>query len=178
MTSDHPGHASRSSRATTTARSYRFQRSLRLPGASAAQLGRFHLDTDNFRHLVMPTTRVVRTPSPDVRPGSTFTVEMRELGFWPIHWPGIWRVVDPNHRLVDELERPTFPFARWRHEHRFEDTAGGALLTDQVWFAPMMPRALRVASPLVAFGIRLYLSLMFAWRHRITARRLAATARH
>jgi ligand-binding SRPBCC domain-containing protein len=41
--------------------------------------------------------------------------------------------LDPPHRFVDEQVRG--PFARFRHEHRFESSDGGTRMVDEVAFA-------------------------------------------
>lgn len=147
---------------------HHFRQSIRLPGVRAADLHDFHLDTRNFERLVLPTTKVIRPPSPDVRPGAIFDLEMREAGLLPIHWPGVWNVVEPGRRLVDSLRQPAFPFDSWRHEHLFESTCDGAILTDSIRFRPLLPKPLRWLDPLVATALRAHLGIMFAWRHRVT----------
>ena len=151
---------------------HHFRRSLRLPGVSTADLCAFHLDTSNFQHLVLPTTQVIDPPPPDVRPGVEFDLRMRELGLLPIHWRGVWNVVEPGIRMVDSLRQPAFPFASWRHEHRFESTCDGTVLTDEIRFVPLLPTALRWLAPAVAMALKTHLHLMFAWRHRVTRSRL------
>jgi hypothetical protein len=62
------------------------------------------------------------------------------------------------------------PFASWRHEHRFSDTAQAAVLEDVVtWQPPLGALGLAVAGGM----IRRRLDAMFAFRHRRTTRDLA-----
>jgi ligand-binding SRPBCC domain-containing protein len=66
-----------------------------------------------------------------VGPGEEVTFEARHLGRW---WRLTSRMLDdawePPRRFVDE--QVCGPFRWFRHEHRFEPTAGGTLMTD-VW---------------------------------------------
>ncbi|HUR17849.1 MAG TPA: SRPBCC family protein [Acidimicrobiales bacterium] len=74
--------------------------------------------------------------------GEEVTWEARHLGL-------VWRITsritefDRPRRFVDEMVRG--PFARFRHEHRFESQGTGTLLIDLVEFA--MPLGLLANGP-------------------------------
>jgi len=54
---------------------------------------------------------------------------IRWFGF-PIRWKTRITEYDPPHRFVDEQERG--PYALWRHQHDFEETAEGTRVVDRV----------------------------------------------
>jgi ligand-binding SRPBCC domain-containing protein len=62
-----------------------------------------------------------------IGPGESVTFRARQFG---IPWTLTTRITafDRPHRFVDE--QSSGPFARFRHEHRFEGRAGGTLMID------------------------------------------------
>ncbi|MBC7346327.1 MAG: SRPBCC family protein [Clostridia bacterium] len=66
-----------------------------------------------------------------MRHGDSVTWRARHFGI-PITMTSVISQYDAPHRFVDEQR--SGPFRRWWHEHRFEPTAGGTLMTDVVEF--------------------------------------------
>jgi ligand-binding SRPBCC domain-containing protein len=91
--------------------------------------------------------------------GESVTWSARHFGVW-------WRMTSTISayerpvRFVDEQVRG--PFRSWRHEHRFEDRAGGTRMTDVVEFtAPLGPLGAVVAGTV----LRAYLRRLIARRN-------------
>ncbi|MFI5624109.1 SRPBCC family protein [Nocardioides sp. NPDC051685] len=66
-----------------------------------------------------------------MRLGDSVTWKARHFGL-PITMTSVISEYDAPHRFVDAQR--SGPFRRWWHEHRFEPTAGGTLMTDVVEF--------------------------------------------
>jgi uncharacterized protein (TIGR01777 family) len=71
----------------------------------------------------------------------------------------VHREVRPGESFVDEMVRG--PFAHWRHLHRFEESARGSRLVDQIEYR--LPFG--VIGSLAAGRARRELVRMFRWRH-------------
>ena len=135
--------------------------------ASAAELFHFHENPQNISVVMPPTTQVVRVQcSPEAREGDVMVLEVRELGLVPMTWKGRWKTVQRNRCLVDELLEG--PFRVFEHHHVFEEQGGGLCrLTDEVHYAFGSGILGRLVSQT---GVRLYLHMLFAWRHYRTRR--------
>ena len=93
--------------------------------ADASNLGRLTPSWLNFTIL---------TPLPIVmRPGAEIDYLVSLYGV-PIPWRSRIDVWEPGIRFVDRQE--VGPYRWWRHEHRFEPTSGGTLVTDHVEYVP------------------------------------------
>ncbi len=76
---------------------------------------------------------------------TTGTIGLGETVTWRArHFGVVWRMtsaitaLEAPHRFVDEQVRG--PFARFRHEHRFERSADGTRMVDEITFrAPLGP---------------------------------------
>lgn len=143
-----------------------FQKSTSL-AASAEQAFAFHTDPANLTQVMPPTLRLVRleTEAP-AREGGLILLECRDWGFIPMRWKCRWRTVRPPTLLVDEMLEG--PFACFVHEHRFEpQPGGGCVMEDRVtyqfgrsWWGWLLS----------ATAVRLYLGMLFAYRHWRTRR--------
>ncbi|HEY0792009.1 MAG TPA: hypothetical protein VGD78_13175 [Chthoniobacterales bacterium] len=140
----------------------RFRRSVFLV-AETPVVYAFHENLQNIIKVMPPGTRVrqIKGKVP-ARPGETFFFEVAQF-MVPLRWEGRWEVAEFPERLVDVSR--TFPFATWRHEHRFESQPGGTRMTDTVdyevpWY---------LGGPVTAATFfRVLFAWMFMVRHRRT----------
>jgi hypothetical protein len=135
---------------------------------SPQALFEFHSNPANLSLVMPPTTRVV-----ELRAGATAvegeTIELRgrEMGIIPLRWKCRWKRVNPPHLLVDEMIEG--PFRRFEHHHCFEPVDGERTkLTDEVHYEFGRGWTGWLIS---ATFVRVYLTLMFAWR-KMKMRRL------
>jgi len=141
-----------------------FRTSTRL-AATPEVMFRFHSDPHNLTVVMPPTLRLVslKTDGP-AEPGRLIELECRDFFVIPMRWTCRWRTVQPPTLLVDEIVKG--PFRIFIHEHRFDpDGSGGCLMTDTVtyafgrsWWGHLISRT----------AVRLYLTGLFAYRHRRT----------
>jgi ligand-binding SRPBCC domain-containing protein len=143
-----------------------FRASTRL-AASAEIMFAFHSDPRNIVHVMPPTLKLVslQTDGP-AQEGRLIEFHCRDWGFIPMRWKCRWHTVQPPSVLVDEMLEG--PFSQFVHEHRFEPLAGGGcVMYDTItyafgrsWWGKMISET----------AVRLYLKLLFAYRHHRTRR--------
>ena len=106
----------------------------------------FFADAANLERLTPPWLNfTILTPMPVVmRAGLDIDYRIRLYGV-AIPWRSRIDVWEPGVRFVDR--QVLGPYRWWHHEHRFEDVAGGTLVTDHVEY---VPRAAWVTRGLVA----------------------------
>jgi len=143
--------------------------------ATADELFRFHENPQNIGIVMPPTTRVVKVVcAPVARAGDVMELHLKEMGMIPLRVTGRWAVVEPGRLLVDEML--SGPFRVMVHHHIFADLGDGtSLLTDDVYYT--FGRGL-IGCVLSQTGVRLYLHLLFAWRHHRTRRWFAIERHH
>lgn len=73
--------------------------------------------------------RIVSPPPYDSFAGKLFEYKLKIHGF-PVMWKSIISIWEPPYRFVDEQLKG--PYKKWVHEHRFESTPYGVLMTDTV----------------------------------------------
>lgn len=125
----------------------------------------FFSDALNLEKITPPWMRFrVATPPPIVMaPGLLIDYTLRVRGL-PMRWRSEITVWEPGVRFVDEQRRG--PYRYWRHEHRFEEVAGGVRVTDTVHYR--VP-----GGPLVhALLVRPDVEKIFAYREEQQARLL------
>lgn len=107
-----------------------FESSLVLP-CPRDEVFAFFADAANLEELTPPWLNFrVTTPAPLVmRPGLLIDYRLKLRGI-PVRWRSEITAWEPPARFVDEQRRG--PYKLWRHEHRFEEEAGGTLCLDRV----------------------------------------------
>ena len=141
-----------------------FRASTRL-AASAEVMFAFHSDPQNIVHVMPPTLKLVslQTDGP-AQQGRLIEFHCRDWGIIPMRWKCRWHTVQPPSVLVDEMLEG--PFAQFVHEHRFEPLAeGGCVMRDTITYAFGRSWWGKLISET---GVRLYLKLLFAYRHHRT----------
>ena len=133
--------------------------------ASAEVMFAFHSDPNNIVHVMPPTLKLVslQTDGP-AQDGRLLELHCRDWGFIPMRWKCCWHTVQPPRVLVDEMLEG--PFAQFVHEHRFEPLAeGGCVMHDTItytfgrsWWGKLISET----------AVRLYLTLLFTYRHHRT----------
>jgi len=134
--------------------------------ASPARVFAFHERPDAFRLLTpwWSAARVVR-PAASLRPGER---ALLVVGWGPLaqEWEAVHDVYAPPDYFEEHQLRG--PFRRWRHRHLMLADGTGCRLRDELDFAapggPLVDRLLALS----------FLRVLFAYRHRVTRRALAA----
>ncbi len=75
----------------------------------------------------------VLTPDPIIMREGTLIDYRLSLRGIPVSWRSEISAWEPPHRFVDVLVKG--PYRRWVHEHRFEESGGGTLMTDRVEYS-------------------------------------------
>ena len=142
-------------------REMRFRKSVFLV-AETPVVYAFHENVQNITKVMPAGTKVRRiegkTPA---RAGESFLIEVVQF-LLPVHWEGRWETAAFPECLVDVSR--TFPFEKWRHEHRFESQPGGTRMTDTVdyeipWY---------LGGPVMAAT---FFKVLFTWMFRVRHRR-------
>lgn len=94
----------------------------------------FFAAAENLEAITPPWLRfrIVRTSTPDMRPGTLIDYRLRIHGI-PVRWQSEITAWEPPLRFVDEQRKG--PYRTWIHEHRFEERDGGTMVLDQVQYA-------------------------------------------
>jgi ligand-binding SRPBCC domain-containing protein len=142
--------------------------------ASAATMFDFHSDPHNLPEVMPPTLTLVslKTDGP-AQEGRLIQLHCRDWWIIPMRWTCRWKTVQRPQLLVDEIVKG--PFALFEHEHRFEDEGpGSCIMYDTVtyqwgrsWWGWLVSET----------GVRLYLTLLFKYRHHRTRKWAARSAR-
>lgn len=144
-----------------------FQRDCDLP-VSAAVAHAWHARPGAFERLMPPwqRMRLIRRQG-GLEPGAELEIELG-VGPLTLRWLARHLENEPGRRFVDDQVEG--PFASWRHEHLFEDQAGGGCrLSDRIVYR--LPAGL--LGRLVAGGkVARDLERTFRYRHETTRRDL------
>lgn len=122
-----------------------------------ASLFQFHLDPRNLP--------VISPPFPKVSIGYISDIPLKEGSRVTVHLPLLVKSIEWDIS-IDRVQYPAVisdlqlrgPFDYWIHHHRFQETDGGTLMTDEVAFSPPAPL-------IPGFLIKGMLTLMFVYRH-------------
>lgn len=101
----------------------------------------FFADPFNLERLTPPWLRfrIVGEP-PEMRTGALIDYQLRLRGL-PIRWQSRITAWDPSTRFVDEQTRG--PYRLWIHEHLFQPSKGGTLVTDHIRYSVRGGRLIR-----------------------------------
>ena len=139
--------------------------------ASAETMFAFHSDPHNLSHVMPPTMTVTKLETEiPAKEGGDIEIHCRDWGFIPMHWICRWKTVQPPHLLVDEMIQG--PFAIFVHEHRFERKGPDhCVMHDTITYQWGSSWWGRIVSEI---GVRLYLTILFRYRHHRTRKWVAA----
>lgn len=142
----------------------RLELRLELPGVPREALAELHADPRALEWLSPPGKRVRVVERPErIADGAVVVLEVAPFGV-PIRWVSRIEEWRPPFGFVDVQVKG--PFARWRHEHVFEE---GALVDRVDYEVPLARAGGRLVD--LAF-VRPDLRRMFRFRHEATAARL------
>ena len=117
----------------------------------------FFSDAHNLAIITPPWLRFeIITPAPiDMRVGTCIEYRLKLRGI-PLRWQSEITAWDPPYAFADEQRRG--PYRLWRHQHTFEATEGGVVVTDTVAYAVWGGRFME------KFFVRPDLERIFAYR--------------
>ena len=125
----------------------------------------FFADAGNLETLTPAWLRFeILTPRPiGMQAGALIDYRLRVHG-WPVRWQTRIAAWEPPVRFVDEQLRG--PYRLWRHEHTFEEEAGGTRVRDVVHYAVLGGAVVN------ALFVRPDLRKIFFYRQKKLAERL------
>jgi len=142
----------------------RLELRLELPGVPREAIAAFHDDPRALEWLSPPGKKVRVVERPErISEGALVVIEVAPFGV-PIRWVSRIEEWKPPFGFVDVQVKG--PFARWRHEHVFEE---GALVDRVDYEVPLAWAGGRLADLAL---VRPDLARMFRFRHEATAQRL------
>lgn len=133
---------------------------LPLPGVGQRAIWEFHRDPAALLLLTPPDKKIAVLEAPaEMGSGARVVFRVTHFGV-ALQWVSLIEAWDPPRGFVDIQE--TGPFARWRHEHVFEEE----LLVDRIDYeVPLARLGGRLADHVI---VRPDLERMFAYRHLVT----------
>jgi hypothetical protein len=137
---------------------------LPLPGVTQRDLFEFHRNPVALERLSPPSKqlRILERPNA-MRNGARVVLAVRQFGI-PLTWVSVITDWDPPRRFSDIQEKG--PFARWKHQHIFQD----GLLIDRVDYE--VPFVLLGGRLVERLFVRPDLVRMFRHRHDVTGKAL------
>jgi ligand-binding SRPBCC domain-containing protein len=98
-----------------------------------AEIFRFFSDARNLALLTPPRLHFEILDAPaELRAGSRIRYRLRPFGI-PIHWTSEIARWEPPHLFIDV--QVSGPYRLWEHTHRFDESAGGTRIRDDVRYA-------------------------------------------
>lgn len=124
----------------------------------------FHELPDALARLTPPweQARVIKAAN-IAEVGAEAIIETRLFGFVPVRWVARHTAYEPP-RMFEDVQIKG-PFRAWRHRHIITPHAAGALLRDEIEYAPPFGPLGRLVAPLL---IAPRLKQMFDYRHAVT----------
>jgi len=91
----------------------------------------FFADAHNLEQITPPSLnfKILSVSTDGVQKGTIIKYKLKIDGI-PVGWTTLIKEWEPPHRFVDNQEKG--PYRKWYHLHRFDELAGGTLMTDQV----------------------------------------------
>ena len=131
----------------------------------------FFAQPENLARITPPWLGFrILTPSPiTMKEGALVDYEIK-LGPIPTRWRTLITSYEPGVSFVDE--QLMGPYSFWHHTHRFEATASGTLLTDEVLYLPPLGILGRMAHGL---AIKNQLQGIFRHRHQVIAQKFGGS---
>ncbi len=124
----------------------------------------FHELADAFERLMPPWEKAKIIQKADIsKIGSQAIIEQKIFGLIPSRWVAEHTKYEPPEMFEDV--QISGPFKSWRHQHLVFPHTDGAILRDEIEFAPPLWILGRIAAPLF---IMPKLEKMFAYRHEVT----------
>ena len=148
--------------------SFRINREIWLP-QPRDEVFKFFADPRNLEKLTPPWLRfkVLDPDSIAMENGATINYRLRLRGI-PLRWRSRIARWDPPRGFVDVQVRG--PYRKWIHEHRFESSRGGTLVSDRVDYAVLGGRLVN------RLLVRRDLERIFDYRTAVLARIFGAEA--
>jgi uncharacterized protein len=140
--------------------------------APAAEVFGWHSRRGAFLRLSPPWSRIdLDGPESGIEDGARLVMRIGSPPF-AARWIAVHRGYEEGRRFVDEQE--SGPFARWVHEHRFEELAGGrSVVVDSIDYAVPFGA---VGERVLGGFVRRRLDRLFRYRGAVTAADLARHA--
>lgn len=93
----------------------------------------FFAEAKNLESITPPSLnfRITSVSSDTISQGTEINYKLKIDGV-PVKWKTLIKDWNPPHMFSDNQEKG--PYSKWYHIHKFEDLAGGTLMTDQVDF--------------------------------------------
>jgi len=132
--------------------------------AAPEKIFAFHTLPDAIERLVPPWENAKIIQKADIsKIGSQAIIEQKIFGIFSSRWVAEHTRYEPP-RMFEDVQI-SGPFKSWRHRHIIEPHAEGAILKDEIEFAPPFWIFGQIAAP---FAILPKLEKMFAYRHQVT----------
>ena len=124
----------------------------------------FHELPDAFARLLPPWENAKIIQTADIsKVGSRAIIEQKLFGIVPSRWVAEHTAYDPP-RMFEDVQ-VSGPFASWRHRHVIKPHELGALLRDEIEYAPPLGPLGGLVAP---YLIEPKLQKMFDYRHQVT----------
>jgi len=151
---------------------FRYETSQLIP-ASLDDVWDFFCEMKNLTAIMPPEMglRIVTPESPRVEPGLIVICKVRMFANFSTQWVTQITHVEPKRFFIDE--QPFGPFRYWHHRHSFEQTEGGVLVKDLVYYALPVPFGAQLINELAG---RPRMEAIFSYRKKKIAEIFGAAA--
>ncbi|MCB0392366.1 MAG: TIGR01777 family oxidoreductase [Bdellovibrionales bacterium] len=115
---------------------------------------RFFSDAHNLEKITPPflNFKIKNLSNSKIQEGALIDYELKLHGL-PIKWQTKILNWNPPHQFIDDQLKG--PYARWYHQHSFEELCGGTLMEDKIYYKlPMAPLGQLIAGSFVLKDIK------------------------